>query len=154
MAGDRSSIGSRRIEQVGAPGDIYYAPKTPFVARFFGDNNLIEANVRDGRVETAIASFALPAGARTEPRPILVAVRPEKISIGGGDGGRTAIVCKVDETTFTGALTQVKARPLASAQTTLLVKMTSDPGRPLPERGAETTLSFAPDAIALVEVAS
>ncbi len=143
-----------RIEQVGAPGDIYYAPKTPFVARFFGDNNLIEGNVRDGRVETAVANFALPAGSRAEPRPVLVAVRPEKISIGGADGGRTAIACKVEETTFTGALTQLKARPLAAPQTTLLVKMTSDPGRPLPERGAETTLSFAPDAVAIVEVGS
>ncbi len=60
----------------------------------------------------------------------------------------------MEETTFTGALTQLKARPLAAPQTTLLVKMTSDPGRPLPERGAETTLSFAPDAVAIVEVGS
>src|SRR4051794_16732310 len=31
-----------RIEQIGAPKDIYYAPATLFVARFFGDNNIIE----------------------------------------------------------------------------------------------------------------
>ena len=108
----------------------------PTEIRLSKDRRTLHIAFEDG------ASFALPAGSRAEPRPVLVAVRPEKISIGGG-GGRTAIACKVEETTFTGALTQLKARPLAAPQTTLLVKMASDPSRLLPERGAEMILEDA-----------
>ena len=38
-----------RIEQVGTPKDLYYRPRTRFVAGFFGDNNLIAGDRRAGR---------------------------------------------------------------------------------------------------------
>ncbi|HEX9447909.1 MAG TPA: ATP-binding cassette domain-containing protein, partial [Dongiaceae bacterium] len=34
-----------RIQQLGSPLDVYYRPKTEFVARFFGDNNLIRGSL-------------------------------------------------------------------------------------------------------------
>ena len=43
-----------RIEQVGTPKDIYFQPRTRFVAGFFGDNNLIEGMLTHGaQVATA-----------------------------------------------------------------------------------------------------
>ncbi len=148
---DRIVVMNRgRIEQVGAPAEIYYAPKTPFVAGFFGDNNIIEGFVHDGRIETPIGAFPLPAGIDARQRSVLVAVRPEKIAL--GDAGRgIAIPCTIDETVFIGAMTQFRARPLAAPDTTLLVTQTSDPHRAALERGSAVTLSIGGDAIAVVE---
>jgi ABC-type Fe3+/spermidine/putrescine transport system ATPase subunit len=36
-----------RIEQLGAPGEIYDNPATPFVARFIGDTNFVRTNGRE-----------------------------------------------------------------------------------------------------------
>ncbi|MDX1709914.1 MAG: ABC transporter ATP-binding protein, partial [Rhodovibrionaceae bacterium] len=37
-----------RLEQVGAPTELYFTPRTAFVAGFFGDINRIESVARDG----------------------------------------------------------------------------------------------------------
>ena len=37
-----------RIEQIGAPAEIYNEPKTPFVAEFIGTMNRLEAHIVDG----------------------------------------------------------------------------------------------------------
>ena len=43
---DRVAIMNQgRIEQVGTPEDLYYAPKNEFVARFVGKSNLIDAEI-------------------------------------------------------------------------------------------------------------
>jgi spermidine/putrescine transport system ATP-binding protein len=140
-----------RIEQIGAPAAIYYAPQTPFVARFFGDNNLIDGRVHDGRIMTPIGDLPLPADTSAKARQVLVAIRPEKIAIGPGYDNRIAIQCAIDETVFIGAMTQRHARPLAAPDLTLLVKSTSDPQHAPLARGSEVTLSFGADAIAVVE---
>jgi spermidine/putrescine transport system ATP-binding protein len=51
-----------RILQLGTPHEVYYRPRSEFVARFFGDNNLIEGRLgaSDGqrrRIETAIGTL-------------------------------------------------------------------------------------------------
>ena len=38
-----------RIEQIGSPQEVYYRPANEYVARFFGDNNLIEVTLRPER---------------------------------------------------------------------------------------------------------
>ncbi|MBF5005809.1 ABC transporter ATP-binding protein [Diaphorobacter caeni] len=54
-----------RIQQVGAPQDVYRAPDNPFVAEFIGANNLVTGHVTacmdDGiRVEGGLGSFDVP----------------------------------------------------------------------------------------------
>ncbi|WP_395346903.1 ABC transporter ATP-binding protein [Variovorax sp. UC122_21] len=56
-----------RIQQVGAPQDVYRAPVNPFVADFIGTNNLLTGTVgaldAEGwaRVDGTLGSFAVPA---------------------------------------------------------------------------------------------
>jgi sulfate transport system ATP-binding protein len=38
-----------RLEQAGAPAEVLDAPATEFVARFVGEVNVLDAEVRDGR---------------------------------------------------------------------------------------------------------
>jgi ABC-type Fe3+/spermidine/putrescine transport system ATPase subunit len=61
-----------RIEQLGAPGEIYDSPATGFVASFIGDTNFVRANGRE------------------------VAIRPEHLRVArSGDGLGGAVVAKM-----------------------------------------------------------
>lgn len=42
-----------RVEQIGAPADVYRAPASPFVSEFLGDINRIECWIEDGQVHAA-----------------------------------------------------------------------------------------------------
>ncbi|MEM6624487.1 MAG: ABC transporter ATP-binding protein [Pseudomonadota bacterium] len=75
-----------RIEQQGAPGDLYERPETRFVADFLGKSNFLEGRVSDasgGQVSFETGGLTLvtdgakvPAGSK-----VTVALRPEKITI-------------------------------------------------------------------------
>jgi len=71
-----------RIEQVGAPIDIYDRPRTAYVAAFIGRANVLPVDIRSGRVaiDPAIAA------ARADGAAWLV-VRPENLAIeNAGEG--------------------------------------------------------------------
>lgn len=75
-----------RIEQVGAPLDLYDHPANSFVATFIGSPsmNLIEGSVRDGRFALSNgATIAIhPAIATYVNGPLTVGIRPDHIDIG------------------------------------------------------------------------
>jgi spermidine/putrescine transport system ATP-binding protein len=77
-----------QIEQIGTPGDIYDRPRTPFVADFIGDTNLLagridQASPTQVRVTTD-SGLRVVAPAPTAVAPsqgVVVSVRPEKINL-------------------------------------------------------------------------
>jgi multiple sugar transport system ATP-binding protein len=98
-----------RVEQVGAPLDLYDNPSNTFVAGFIGSPAM---NFLKGRVE-AHGTFLAEGGARlplpdvgAEPgRAIVYGIRPEHIDI--GEGGIPARVSVLEPT---GSETQIFAR--------------------------------------------
>ncbi len=77
-----------RFEQVGTPQQLYYDPKTPFVAAFVGANNRIEGNVAgaDGETVDVVTAAGLRIRARREGvaavgDPAAAFVRPESIAL-------------------------------------------------------------------------
>jgi spermidine/putrescine transport system ATP-binding protein len=108
-----------KILQLGSPTEVYYRPRSEFVARFFGDNNLIEGVLGRSEgsrriVETPIGAVAcaaddapelleLPAGGKA-----FAMIRPEAISL-GGDGaaafGGHVVRGEVTSVSFGGAST-------------------------------------------------
>jgi putrescine transport system ATP-binding protein len=97
-----------RIEQIGAPHDIYERPKSRYVAEFIGEINLFEGRVvfaQNGvvRVETKVGVLvALSATPAEHGKKVAIAVRPERMQFacdenhppspsrgGKGGGGRT-----------------------------------------------------------------
>jgi spermidine/putrescine transport system ATP-binding protein len=77
-----------RIEQIGAPAEIYESPRTSFVAAFIGDTNFLEAGSRRPNRECCrleIAGLAPVLGfndrALQAGQPITLSVRPEKVHI-------------------------------------------------------------------------
>jgi iron(III) transport system ATP-binding protein len=77
-----------RIEQIGTPEEVYYKPKTRFVAQFLGRTNLFEGNVDDtDTIETKIGCLKLNCRARGQ---ITCSIRPEHLTIerpNGTSGG-------------------------------------------------------------------
>ncbi|MEV6790443.1 ABC transporter ATP-binding protein [Streptomyces sp. NPDC051320] len=120
MADTVAVMNGGRVEQLGAPAELYENPRTTFVANFLGTSNLIEAEVVEAASEiTVLASGAklrLPAGrcptATAGGGRLLVGVRPEKISLVHTDDaaeipeGRNRITGRIADSSFIGVSTQ------------------------------------------------
>jgi spermidine/putrescine ABC transporter ATP-binding subunit len=75
-----------RIEQVGAPGDVYGAPSSPFVARFVGDANVLPVEIASATEdETTLVlggrTVVVRAQERLAPGPGWLVLRPEVIGV-------------------------------------------------------------------------
>jgi ABC-type sugar transport system ATPase subunit len=82
--GDRIAILNKgRLEQIGAPMEVYDRPATLFAARFIGSPpmNLIEAEVTNGHLTAAGGlKIAAPEGLRRGDR-VIAGVRPERFTV-------------------------------------------------------------------------
>ena len=91
MADTVAVMNGGRVEQLGAPADLYENPSTTFVANFLGTSNLIEGEivvraatdvvVAAGGGKLAPARRAMSRPRRRSGGSVLVGVRPEKISL-------------------------------------------------------------------------
>ena len=89
MADTIAVMNAGRVEQLGAPAELYENPATTFTANFLGQSNLIRAAVKDRQAGSA--TVALPTGTVRVPAgrlpgavgEVWVGVRPEKISVTG-----------------------------------------------------------------------
>ena len=99
-----------RIEQIGAPLEVYDQPATLYVARFIGAPSI---NVFEGRVEREGTQaglrtrggqhIALPAGRQVEPgREVSAALRPEHLAIAasGSLHGTVSVVENLGHETY------------------------------------------------------
>ena len=81
-----------RVEQLGAPMEVYQAPANSFVARFIGSPamNLWPADCADagGRLRVTSRSFAFDVGSAVSPAGgrVLVGVRPQDLELVGARG--------------------------------------------------------------------
>jgi putative spermidine/putrescine transport system ATP-binding protein len=100
-----------RIEQMGAPAEMYSSPATPFVAEFIGTMNRLEGTVVDGGVKHGDTTLQVDA-ARNRPagERVLVLVRPETVEVvqANGAGGVNTLVGDVVTQTFLGPVTRLK----------------------------------------------
>ncbi|MHC3392011.1 ABC transporter ATP-binding protein [Streptomyces lavendulocolor] len=120
MADTVAVMNGGRVEQLGAPADLYENPRTTFVANFLGTSNLIEAEVVETGTDVTVTAgggkLRLPAdrcGADTRPGgKLLVGIRPEKITLAHADDagaiadGRNRVTGRIVDTSFIGVSTQ------------------------------------------------
>jgi spermidine/putrescine transport system ATP-binding protein len=111
-----------RLEQLGAPQDVYELPATEFVASFLGASNLLPGEVasRNGTMATislrAGTSIAVPVDRLPAPQgPVSIGVRPEKIAIRPADETAEATLHNVLEatvmiSTYTGVSTSYECK--------------------------------------------
>ncbi|SMO59795.1 ABC transporter ATP-binding protein [Fodinibius sediminis] len=68
-----------KIEQVGTPEEVYYNPKTKFVAQFLGRTNIFHADATGGsEVRTSLGTMRLNCNACGK---ILCSIRPEHLTL-------------------------------------------------------------------------
>ncbi len=85
-----------KIAQIGAPIELYNAPKNPFVVRFFGEVNRIEGVARGGRVSTPFGEIG--ADGIGDDSAVEVLIRPEALRLqhpdpnGPQTGGRARVL--------------------------------------------------------------
>jgi iron(III) transport system ATP-binding protein len=79
---------SGRIEQVGAPREIYERPVSRWVAEFLGDADAVPGSVSGDVIATELGSFPAP-GVRDRAQVLL---RPEQVQIVDNGAGPTATV--------------------------------------------------------------
>ena len=146
------------VEQIASPRDLYYTPQTPFVAGFFGDNNLINCTVMalDGayaEVETAMGRFmARNPNACALGDQATMALRPEAISVSAQNLASSTMVTaegQLLDGSFGGSATRLAI----SIQNTepLFVTVPSDRLANMPAPGACVMLSWAKDSAVLIK---
>lgn len=68
-----------KIEQIGTPEEVYYKPKTKFVAQFLGRTNLFHANATGGsEISTKLGPMRINTDAKGR---ILCSIRPEHLTL-------------------------------------------------------------------------
>ncbi len=121
-------LDSGDIVGLGAPADLYAAPRSAFLATFLGQANLLPATIESVSdagctIATACGHASLPAG-RISPdlpaspgRRSLVVVRPEHIAVTDAPeapAGRTMIAVTITQALYNGA-ERATARPAGQA---------------------------------------
>jgi spermidine/putrescine transport system ATP-binding protein len=119
---DRIAVMHRgRIEQVGAPEDLYDRPATSFVADFIGTTNLltgavdrVAADLADVRLDSGDA-VRIPAAGRHAGEAVRLSLRPESIALAARDGGSSTpepgrLGATVDQVAYLGAAIQYLTR--------------------------------------------
>jgi spermidine/putrescine transport system ATP-binding protein len=151
MADSIAVMNRGRIEQLGAPDDLYERPETVFVAGFLGVSNLLYGTVAgadsvrlDSGGELRVNGGALDGRSGR----VACGVRPEKIRL--GDDEQNRIEARVTERAYVGVATQYVLEseygPLQVYSQNLEagVQNAATPGDGV-------TISFSPDAVFVLE---
>ncbi|MDB5334207.1 MAG: sulfate transporter ATP-binding protein [Phycisphaerales bacterium] len=126
---DRIAVVNKgKIEQIGGVEEIYHRPRTPFVADFIGQANILEARVLScvgawaqvlcrGDVGLTVAGEILAAEGTT-----LLSIRPEKIRLSSRrPAGENVLEATVHEEIFRGATDQLLLQTAGGFELTAIV---------------------------------
>jgi putative spermidine/putrescine transport system ATP-binding protein len=110
-----------RIEQLGAPDDLYFRPGSLFVADFLGESNLLPARISrisPENLDVVIANLLLPAraggnGSCFAPgQNVKVMVRPQNLSVSVARAGDGKLVGRLTDIMVSGSLTKLYMDPI------------------------------------------
>jgi spermidine/putrescine transport system ATP-binding protein len=145
-----------RLEQVGAPQDVYELPATQFVAGFLGASNLLDGEVEGAngnlaKVRLTVGStISLPAERLPVDRgSVEVGVRPEKLHIvSAGDAhagrGENAIDATVSISTYTGVSTSYECTTADGSIVVVYVQNLGNAAKPI-GAGERVRISWDPE---------
>ena len=143
MLSDRVVVMSQgRMEQIGTPAEIYNYPSTEFVAQFVGQLNLLPVT----QVDKVNGSCVLAGQQvkfdhsfnRTISEAPRLAIRPEEIQIGTGEG-RNTLKGRVETVMFLGAVVRLRI-DLGGA--VLSADLFNERNITLPRAGDDVVISF------------
>jgi len=141
-----------RIEQLGAPEELYERPRTSFVARFLGASNLLAGTV-ENHGDVRLASGALVRVEEQLPTRgvrVAIGIRPEKLRVGADQQGANRLAGTVVERSYVGVATQYLVDTTDGRL--MVFVQNAEPSASALEPGSTLTLSFDPDATFVVEL--
>ena len=116
MADTIAVMNGGRIEQLGAPAELYELPRTTFAANFLGQSNLLAATVTgtsgdDLLLDVHGCRLVLPrARAATQTGRLWLGVRPEKLRVTAAGSEGNCLTGIVTDASFTGVATHYLVR--------------------------------------------
>ena len=97
-----------KVEQHGAPDEVYNHPASPFVYGFLGNVNLFHGRVNEGVLDADGASLAVPDHAQTVDAKAVGYVRPHELDIDRYSPGAPGIVARLKRAYAIGPLAQLE----------------------------------------------
>ncbi|AXI79643.1 ABC transporter ATP-binding protein [Peterkaempfera bronchialis] len=154
MADTIAVMNAGRVEQLGAPAELYENPCSTFVANFLGQSNLLTADVtgkQDGDLLLTVHGhrLAMPtARSSADGTKVLVGIRPEKITIAHADtadtvaDSRNRLTGTIADSSFIGVSTQYVVRTAWGQEVAVFEQNMERDARLVP--GAEVVLHWNP----------
>jgi len=105
-----------RVEQLGAPAEVYNHPASPFVYGFLGNVNLFHGRVHEGVLASGDAQFAVPDHAQVQDGKGIAYVRPHDLDIERYQPGAEGIVVKLARAHAIGPLAQLDLERVDNGQ--------------------------------------
>ncbi|MGH7332577.1 MAG: ABC transporter ATP-binding protein [Candidatus Rokuibacteriota bacterium] len=125
MADRVAILDGGRIQQIGAPRDVYMRPASRFVASFIGETNLLAARVARGdgvRAELVtplgpLTSSTLPAEPLAAGDEVTLSIRPESVVLDVSDTAPNAFPVLLRDSVYLGEIAQhhIVAGPAGAA---------------------------------------
>ena len=150
MADTIAVMNEGRVEQLGAPNDLYERPRTVFVAGFLGVSNLLEGVVAgdttvrlDAGGEVCVSASSLSG--RTGR--VQIGIRPEKLRLGRTDVNVLEGV--VEERSYIGVATQYVVATAAGRLSVYV--QNADAGSAAADVGSPVPVGWDPEATFVVE---
>ena len=105
---DRVVVMNRgRVEQVGAPAEVFETPANPFVMDFLGNVNVFHGRVQNGRAVVGSLDFAYPDYPYAESRDATLYVRPHELEIDHVPQAAGSVEARVDRIHPAGSMAKV-----------------------------------------------
>ena len=145
---------SGSIEQIGTPQELYYRPRSRFVASFFGASNILEPCSVEGHrddtttVSTPFGRIRVRGAHPGAESGLALAVRPEAFAP-AADTHENRLECEVASVSFVGSETITELRKPGGTEI-LTMKTRSDPAALPPATGSRLEIGFDSAECALV----
>jgi sulfate transport system ATP-binding protein len=97
-----------RVEQIGAPEEVYDHPATPFIYHFLGNVNLFHGRIHEGRARLGDIEIEAPEHADAQDIPAVGYVRPHDLEVARYRNGTPAIEAVVHHIQRIGPLVHLE----------------------------------------------
>jgi sulfate transport system ATP-binding protein len=97
-----------RVEQMGAPDEVYNRPATPFVYGFLGNVNLFHGRVHEGVLDSGGVAFDAPDHLQAQDAIGVGFVRPHELDVDRYAPGAEGIVVQLRRAQAIGPLAQLE----------------------------------------------
>ncbi len=151
-----------RVEQFGAPMDLYENPETEFVANFIGDANVFKARILGPRPDGALTAqseegldltLGAPGEALSPESTVVLVVRPERMALTQDrpPEAANAFEGRVEAVVYHGNAAKVVLRLANDRRLLVHEPSLSGRGRGPRQSGESAWVSWAPEAVKVVK---